>query len=179
MPSVRTPTWIIALREAIPGTYLRIVDEVWANRAEFIEWPARSLLFMPGIIRVKYHRYSIEQFAQIKAAQVNPDTRSNGPAVMAFAVAGGRRPWRASGRKQWSIHHIYDGQHAAPHATRCTRAALDGNYFTASAGLVAIHPMADALADEFAYFAWLLRYEAFCRLRFDPDDVFAAEPIST
>jgi hypothetical protein len=178
MSSVEAPPWITAFREAIPESYLRIADEVWAKQAAFVEWPDRSLLFMPGIIRVKYHQYSIEQLAQIKAAGVHPDTRSNGPAIMAFAVAGGRRPWRASGRKQWSIHHIYDGQHPAPHATKCTRAVVDGNYFTASAGLVAIHPIADALADELAWFAWLLRYEAFCRFSFDPDAGFAAGLIS-
>jgi hypothetical protein len=148
------------------------MDGVWVNREKFVEWPARSLLFMPGTVRVKYHRYSPEQLAQIKAARVRLDTRSNGPAIMAYAIAGGRRPVRSSGREQWSIHHIYDGQYPAPGVTSCTRAVTHGGYFTEAAGLVAVHPIADALADEFAYFAWLLRHEAFCRFEFDPDGVF-------
>lgn len=89
----------------------------------------------------------------------------------AFAIAGGVRPKRANGRG-WNIHHVYDGQFPAP--TRpCTRAVKAGDYFTEAAGLVAAHPIADALADEFAYFAWLLRVEAFHRFGFDPDGVFA------
>ncbi|MBI1918406.1 MAG: hypothetical protein HYS12_27260 [Planctomycetes bacterium] len=149
-----------------------MADDVWANRSAFIEWPARPLLFMPGAVRVKYHRYSPEQLAQIKAAGVRPDTRSNGPAIMAFAVAGGRRPDRASGCEQWSIHHIYDGQYPAPRARTCTRAVAHASYFTEAAGLVAVHPIAHALADELAYFAWLLRHEAYARFGFDPDGVF-------
>ena len=178
MSSIGMPAWITTLRDIIPVSYLRIVDDVWSNQAEFVQWPARSLLFMPGIVRVKYHRYSTEQLAQIKAARIRPDTRSNGPAVMAYAIAGGRRPERATGRERWSIHHIYDGQHPAPGAAGCIRAVVDGDHFTESAGLVAIHPIADALADELAYFAWLLRYEAFCRFHFDPDGVFAARVVS-
>jgi hypothetical protein len=50
--------------------------------------------------------------------------------------------------------------------------------FTHSAGLVAVHPLADALADEVPYFAWLLRSEAFRRFRFDPDGVFASSKLS-
>ena len=42
-----------------------------------------------------------------------------------------------------------------------------------SAGLVAIHPVAEALKDEYSYFAWLLRHEAFLRFNYDPDSVFS------
>jgi hypothetical protein len=38
-----------------------------------------------------------------------------------------------------------------------------------------VHPVAEALADEFAAFAWLLRCEAFTRFGFDPDGVFGDE----
>jgi hypothetical protein len=154
--------------------YLTVADDVWAKKAAFIEWPARALLFMPGTIRVKYHNYSAEQRAQIRTARARPDTRSNGPAVMAFLVAGGRRPDRAAGREGWAIHHIYDGKHPAPGKATSIRAVTEGNYFTEAARLVAVHPIADALADELAYFAWLLRHEAFRRFGFDPDGVFGA-----
>ena len=171
MSSTELPAWVTALRDGVPAAYMRIADEVWVNQAAFVGWPARSLLFMPGTVRRKYHQYTAEERAQIKVAQIAPDTRSNGPAIMAFVVAGGQRPTRASGRKQWSIHHIYDGQYPAPGSKSCTRAVTHGQYFTEAAGLVAIHPIADALADELAYFAWLLRYEAHCRFNFDPDGV--------
>ncbi len=67
------------------------------------------------------------------------------------------------------------GRYPAVGSTASTRAVIHGNYFTEAAGLVAIHPIADALADELAYFAWLLRHEAFRRFGFDPDGVFSAE----
>ena len=41
------------------------------------------------------------------------------------------------------------------------------------AGLVAIHPIAEALKDEYFYFAWLLRHEAFLRFGYDPDAVLS------
>lgn len=40
------------------------------------------------------------------------------------------------------------------------------------AGLVAIHPVAEALKDEHSRFAWLLRREVFLRFGYDPDGVF-------
>jgi len=49
----------------------------------------------------------------------------------------------------------------------------NGKHFTQSAGLVAIHPIAEALKDEYFYFSWLLRYEAFLRFNYDPDGVFS------
>jgi len=92
---------------------------------------------------------------------------------MAFQYAGGERPLRHNG-KGWAIHHVYDGQFPAPERTSSVRAVVEGNYFTEAAGLVAIHPLADGLATESSYFAWLLRHEAFVRFRFDPDNVFGS-----
>jgi len=108
----------------------------------------------------------------MKIVGVKPDTRSNGPAISAFLYAGGERPFRANSTKQWTIHHIYDSKFPVSQSGKNTHAVKDGSYFTHSAGLVAIHPVADALADEIPYFAWLLRYEAFLRFGFDPDNVF-------
>jgi len=45
--------------------------------------------------------------------------------------------------------------------------------FHAGAGLVALHPIAEALEDEYFYVAWLLRHEAFLRFGCDPDAVFS------
>lgn len=92
---------------------------------------------------------------------------------MAYLLAGGDRPDRVKLNKKWSIHHIYDGSFKAKGMNRIIRAVNEGNYFTESSGLVAVHPVADALADEVPYFAWLLRFEAFQRYGFDPDGVFS------
>ena len=64
----------------------------------------------------------------------------------------------------------------APGAERTIRAVNDGRYFTEIAGLVAMPPIAEALADEVPYFAWLHRREAFERFGFDPDGVFRKQP---
>ena len=52
-------------------------------------------------------------------------------------------------------------------------AVKEGKHFTQPAGLFAIHPIAEALKDEYFYFAWLLRHEAFLRFGYDPDAVFS------
>jgi hypothetical protein len=73
------------------------------------------------------------------------------------------------------VHHIYDGLHPAPGRRESVRAVTSGDYFTEAAGLVAVHPVADALASEVPSFAWFLREEAFRRFGFDPDGVFGPD----
>jgi hypothetical protein len=166
--------WLDGLRDDVPAHVLKIADDVWSQRDLFLRWPKQSLCFWPGCVRVPYHNYNAEQRGRLQAARIQIDGRSNGPAIMAFLLAGGERPARSIRRKQWSVHHIYDGQFPFPGRTRSVRAVTDDQLFTHSAGLVAIHPLADALADEIAYFAWLLRREAYDRFQFDPDGVFGS-----
>jgi hypothetical protein len=152
---------------------LECVEIIWGNRDQFIRWPKREHLLMPGCQRPgrQYHSFEPELKKLLKARGVAIDGRNNGPAIMAFLYAGGERPLRHNG-KGWSIHHVYDGQFPAPGRKSSVRAVVEGNYFTEAAGLVAMHPLADGLASESSYFAWLLRHEAFLRFRFDPDNVF-------
>jgi hypothetical protein len=161
-----------SFRSSTPLHILEIVDRVWVQRDLFVRWPKTALLFMPGVVRGKYHKYTEEQKARLRRAGITPDSRSNGPAIMAYRLAGGERPPRVSPGREWSIHHIYDGKFPAGRASATTHSVNDGKYFTEAAGLVAVHPIADALADEVPYFAWLLRRESFDRYRFDPDGVF-------
>jgi hypothetical protein len=91
---------------------------------------------------------------------------------MAYTVAGGERPMRSNGRG-WNIHHLYDGKFPYLNSVNPPlQAVKNGRHFTQSAGLIAVHPVADALADEFAVFAWRLRAESFNRFGYDPDRVF-------
>ena len=161
-----------SFRDTTPHHILEIVERVWAQKNLFVQWPKTSLLFMPGTVSVKYHQYTDEQKRRLRDADIKPDSRSNGPAIMAYRLAGGERPRRVSPGRDWSIHHIYDGQFPGPGAGANTHAVNDGQCFTEAAGLVAVHPIVDALADEVPYFAWLLRREAFDRFGFDPDRVF-------
>ena len=167
---------IAELREDIPQPYISVIDQVWKYRSEYLRWPTRPHLFAPGVARdVKYHHYTPAQLDSLKHNNIRPDRRSNGPAIMSFLVAGGERPMRETGRG-WHIHHIYDGKFPLPPRKTSSHAVKEPSLFSEAAGLVAAHPIADALADELAYFAWLLRYEAFRRFGFDPDGVFDGPP---
>ena len=164
------------LRLGTSPTILAIVDLVWAEKDAFVRWPAGALLFLLGCVRdVKYHDYDAALKARCRAAGFQPDTRSNGPAINAFRLAGGVRPKRHATNHEWSVHHIYDGKFPAPDRATTTHAVNDGRYFSEAAGLVAVHPIADALADEVPYFAWLLRSEALDRFGFNPDDLQASQ----
>jgi hypothetical protein len=161
-----------SLRDLSPPPVLKVADDVWERRDTFLRWPTRALLLMPGTCRTAYHQYSDELKARIREGGLRPDSRSNGPAIVAYRLAGGERPARVASGRDWTIHHIYDGQFPWPGRGAVTHAVKDGRYFTEAAGLVAAHPVADALADDVPWFAWMLRREAFLRFAFDPDQVF-------
>lgn len=161
------------LRHRTDHKVASLVHQVWDRKDEFICWPSHPLLLMPGCTRdVRFHLYEPHLIAKLRAAHIAIDRRSNGPAIMAYKLAGGQRPMREGGTREWHVHHIYDGKFPAPGRTSSIRAAKRGEHFTEAAGLVAVHPIADALADEVPYFAWLLRGEAYSRFRYDPDGVF-------
>ncbi len=155
----------------------QVLNLIYNNPNDFIRWPKKDLLLIPGRIRENYHQYPPEIQDQLNAKGIQADGRSNGPAICAFLLAGGERPVRDTrtpngNERGWSIHHIYDGKFPYPGHETTVRAVKDGKYFTQAAGLVAIHPVADAAADEYAEFAWWLREKAFNRFGFDPDGVF-------
>jgi|SRR5712671_5853359 len=166
--------WLKELRKDVPKHVLTVIDDVWKQRDLFVKWPQNPDCFWPGCVRARYHKYSVTRLAQMRAAGYKADCRSNGPAVLSFLLHGGERPRRQTPNRQWSVHHIYDGKFPFPNRATTIHAVKSGKWFTHSAGLVAVHPIADALADEVAYFAWLLRKEAFDRFQFDPDGVFGS-----
>ena len=98
---------------------------------------------------------------------------SNDPAIHAFLVAGGERPVRRHKDFGWDIHHLYLGLPTSG-GQKGIHAVKDGRHFTQSAGLVAVHPIADALYEEDLDFAMMLRQESFKRFGYDPDGVFSA-----
>lgn len=157
----------------------RLTTLVWSNRRRFVRWPKAEVLLWKGLRRRNEHsnprcyKYPADVLARLQQLGIDRDTRSNGPAIAAFKLAGGVRPKRRDLDWGWAIHHIYDGRFVAPHRTRSLHATQKGDHFTNSAGLVALHPIADGLAGECGYFAWLLRFEAFVRFHYDPDSAFA------
>ena len=78
-----------------------------------------------------------------------------------------------SNNQGWHVDHVCDGKF--PWMTRKTslHAVKDGKHFTQSAGLVAIHPVAEAPEYWHFYFVWLLGREAFLRFDYDPDTVLS------
>lgn len=172
-------SWFATEAEAIPTEAVRkvvlhVADEVDA----FVRWPKKALLLWPGCDRrEKYHKYPevVRKVAGLKEVR-GLDGRVNGPAVAAFRIADGKRPKRFGSHNSWSIHHLYSGKFPYVGKESTLRAAMDGLHFTQSAGLVAIHPIADQMCDEFPLFAWLLRANAFKTFGYDPDAVFAQHP---
>ena len=146
----------------------------------FVRWPAKAVLLWNGCDRIapqgerqRIHSFpnTIKQAA--KAVKAPLDTRSNGPAIVAFLVSGGVRPKRFGSQNSWSVHHIYSGKFPYIGKSSTLHAAKSGQHFTQSAGVVAVHPIADGMCDEYPFFAWLLRAEAFRRFGYDPDGVFS------
>ena len=152
------------------------------NEEAFVAWPRSALLLWRGCDRVpedgkrqKYFSYPDVIKAKARSAGIVLDTRPNGPAIAAFQLAGGSRPPRFGSSNAWSIHHLYSGKFPYHVRNSTTHAAKNGDHFTQSAGLIAAHPVADALVDEFPFFAWYLRAEAHQRFGYDPDGVFGPE----
>jgi len=89
-------------------------------------------------------------------------------------LAGGNRPKRFGSSNSWSLHHLYSGKFPYFGRESTVHAVKECNHFTQSAGVVAIHPIADAIFDEFPIFAWFLRAHAYLRFGYDPDQVFSS-----
>jgi hypothetical protein len=171
--------WFARESELInPEPIRHVVQYVAANRTAFVRWPAKAVLLWDGCNRVApkgkrlYHLYPEEI---LKLSKERLDPRSNGPAIAAFRHAGGHRPPRFDSNHEWTVHHLYSGRFKFG-ARKPTHAVREGKHFTQSAGLVAVHPIADAICDEFASFVWLLRWEAFRLFGYDPDQVFLLVP---
>lgn len=160
-----------------------VIQTVSNNLADFVRFPQRAVLLWDGCNRVapegkrqRYHNYPelIRHFA--KSRGIRLDTRPNGPAILAYLFADGERPIRTGSANSWSIHHLYSGKFPYLSKTKTLHAQKENRHFTQSAGLVAVHPVADAICDEFPCFTWFLRAEAFRRFGYDPDGVFGPDP---
>jgi hypothetical protein len=157
-----------------------VLHHVAGNLKEFVQWPTRAVLLWQGCDRIRpegkkqrYHRYPADIVSLAKKRNITLDTRPNGPARAAYAFSGGVRPERFGSTNASTMHHIYSGKF--PYIGRRTtiHAVKLPEHFTQSAGAIATHPVADALCDEYPFFAWLLRFEAFHRFGYDPDGVFS------
>jgi hypothetical protein len=170
------PDWLPAAIATLPsGADRGVLGLVASHLDEFARWPREGRLLWPGCTRMtKYHEFPDSVRRLARDCRVKLDARSNGPAVVAYLVAGGERPLRYGSRNAWTVHHAYSGRFPALGRSSTLHATHDPNHFTHSAGLVAIDPIADQLADEYPCFTWALRAEAYRRFSYDPDGVFRA-----
>ena len=146
------------------------------NLKQFAQWPKRAILLWEGCDRTpRYHNYPDVVKNDARERNIKLDSRANGPAIAAYRFAGGRRPGRFGSSNEWSIHHLYSGKFPHWDRERTLHATEDGLHFTQSAGLIALHPIADALCDEFPFFSWCLRSKSFSSFGYDPDGVFSTE----
>jgi hypothetical protein len=151
---------------------------LWQEKDFWFRWPKESEILQRGWTRhpdgdrSDCYLYDAELIQRLRRKKLEPDGRNNGPAILAFRMAGGQRP--KSGGGGWPIHHIYDGQALIPKTRRkILHAVQDEEHFTHSGGLVALHPAAHLVAHQSELLGWLLRWEAFRRFKYDPDKIFS------
>jgi hypothetical protein len=151
---------------------------LWKEKTFWFRWPKQAMLLQPGWIRdsdgskTDCYPYDAELKHRLKQKKLKPDGRNNGPAILSFLMAGGKRP--VCGDEGWPIHHIYDGRALVPDAQRkILHAVKSGEHFTHSGGLVALHPAAHLAVHQSEFLAWLLRREAYIRFGYDPDGIFS------
>lgn len=151
-----------------------VLATVAKNLSNFVSFPERAVLLWPECDRTKdYHSYPVHIRTLATGRDVHLDRRANGPAVVSFILAGGIRPRRFGSSNSRSIHHLYSGKFPYLGRNITIHAAKTREHFTQSAGLIAAHPVADALVDEFPFFAWFLRAKVYSKFGYDPDAVFS------
>jgi hypothetical protein len=174
------PPWIKTLWDDKRDQGVAATKAIWLNQHAYFKWPKKGMVLnnewtrKRDPIRDDLYPYSPEIVEECKKAGIPADGRSNGPAIVSYRLAGGSRPLREDPPTWgWSIHHIYDGKFPAPHQrSRVLNAVQVAGEFTNSRGLVAAHPVADFVAANSRLLAWLLRWEAFRRFKYDPNKIF-------
>ncbi|PRY31103.1 hypothetical protein CLV58_12366 [Spirosoma oryzae] len=164
----------------IDEEYMFVIRHVTRNWDKFVKWPSVQNLYFPAIHRMKATEsypstiYD-EHLTKMQERNIKSRKWTNDPAAIAYQLSSDVYPKRQKKASiHWHVRHIYDGQFPWTSNKVTLHAVKSGDHFTHSAGLVAIHPIADALADEFGYFAWLLRAEAYERFGYDPDNIFSS-----
>jgi len=178
--NVNFPLWIQDLWNDKRDQGVAAAKAIWLNQHAYFKWPKRERVLNKDWIRISnptgknLYPYSPKIIQECESAKIPADGRSKGPAIVTFLLSGGARPLREDPPTWgWSIHHIYDGKFPAPHQrSRVLNAVQVAGEFTNSRGLVAAHPVADFVAANSRLLAWLLRWEAFRRFKYDPNKIY-------
>lgn len=166
--------WIRIQINTIPKAPVNgVICQVLDHLDEFVKFPEKSVLLWSGCYRHgRAHDFPGPLKESLAKQKVKPNSLTNGPAINAFLFAGGKRPNSNQPGRGWNIHHLYDGMITYHARESSLHAVKDGNHFTQSAGLVAVHPVADALCNEVPAFAWYLRGLSLQKFGYDPDGVY-------
>ena len=89
---------------------------------------------------------------------------------VAFRVAGGVTPQTAQGQP-WMLRHLYEGLHPFLGKEQTFDSMNDGDHFTQTAGLVAVHPILDYFW-QFGAVVKTARARAYVSFGYDPDRYF-------
>lgn len=177
VPDNAWPEWLKDLASQTHCMDVQAALSIWRRKDFFFRWPKESAVLWRGITRAfdgrrnDCYNYPEQLIARLAANRLKPDGRNNGPAILAYRMAGGTRP--KDGGFGWPIHHVYDGSVMIPGTEQpILHAVRNPDYFTHSGGLVAAHPAAHLAAHKSELLGWLLRREAFLLFKFDPDGVF-------
>lgn len=158
--------------------FAKILKEVGLNLNTYIHFPKTAILLWEGCIRCKSnekHNFPIELKQKLRTKKIPVDSRGNEPAVNAYLYAERKRPNKLGNPKHgWSTHHLYNNKFPYPKQDSTIHAVKDSKHFNQNAGLVAVHPIADAIFEEFDIFAWYVRAQAYLKFGYDPDKVFNA-----
>ncbi len=168
------------IKDLEPQLLKKVYIEIFSGFDSFCNYAEKSVLLWDGCNRdkektgkQKYHQFSDSIKKSAKQQRIRLNSLPNGPAIVAYAFAGGVRPARYGSNNQWHIHHLYSGKFPYFGKDKTLHAVKDGKHFTQATGLVALHPLMDALADESPAFTWFLRYKAYEKFGYDPDQVFS------
>ena len=97
---------------------------------------------------------------------------SRNPAFTAFRYAGGHAPQTPQG-EPWVLRLLYSGEQPFVGRTATLTCPEEGNHFTQTAGMVAVHPAIHQLWNTCPAVAHTLRARAFALFGYDPDGVLA------
>jgi len=172
------PDWLRQF-EKLDSLETNAVQTLWHEKDTWCRWPTKSELLIPGCVRHPdgnrngCYSYAPDLIQRLRQQNIYLRTWNNDPAIHSFLLAGGERRQLPCG-DGWPIHHIYDDKADNPKRPGKIRHAVqDGEHFTHSGGLVALHPAAHFLAHQSELFGWLLRWEAYRRFEYDPDQIFS------
>lgn len=140
--------------------------------------PTLEQIVPPKRVIPAEHRQRYNQLVAAEQVARPNDPAPSHHAAAAFKFAGGTVPPTPYGTS-WKLRHLYDGtftgygdEHFYGAGQQRINALRDHRHYTQSAGMVALHPIANQLWTIYPWIAYTLRARAAVTFRYDPDRAF-------